>query len=432
MAQHSYSIANQSGASFRSDLNNALSAIVSQNSGAAAPTTTYAYQLWADTTTGLLKQRDAANASWITLGTLGSANLGLATLASPTFTGTPAAPTASAGTNTTQLATTAYVVSQATAKAGDTMTGDLTVPSLNGGPLAGAKNRLINGGMRIDQRNSGASISSGVGAVTYTVDRWYVYATGAAVSAQRVASSNTTFTYALRVIGAASNTGVSIGQRIEAQNSYDLAGRTVTLSFYAASSASVTLTWKAYYASATDNFATKTQSNTGTQATTATMTKYSTTFTLPAAATTGIAIEFSVASLTSGSIDITGVQLETGSVATPFERRNYVEEVLLAQRYFQYFGAGTTGQEETATTVSIAGQFLVVMRAAATATFNGSTYSTRLSGLDRTLTSVTINSSSISDQAAWILLNTPAGGNVAGRFFQNRDASSNIQMSAEL
>ena len=88
MAQHDYIIANQSGAAFRADLNNGLAAIVSQNSGAAQPSTTYAYQWWADTTTGLLKLRNAANNAWITVGTLASANLGLAPLASPTFTGT--------------------------------------------------------------------------------------------------------------------------------------------------------------------------------------------------------------------------------------------------------------------------------------------------------------------------------------------------------
>jgi parallel beta-helix repeat protein len=77
MAQHDYIIANQSGAAFRSDLNNGLAAIVSQNSGAAQPSTTYAYQWWADTTTGLLKLRNAANNAWITVGTLASANLGL-------------------------------------------------------------------------------------------------------------------------------------------------------------------------------------------------------------------------------------------------------------------------------------------------------------------------------------------------------------------
>jgi len=77
MAQHDYIIANQSGAAFRSDLNNGLAAIVSNNSGAAQPSTTYAYQWWADTTTGLLKIRNAANNAWITIGTLADANLGL-------------------------------------------------------------------------------------------------------------------------------------------------------------------------------------------------------------------------------------------------------------------------------------------------------------------------------------------------------------------
>jgi hypothetical protein len=76
MPQHIYNLVNQAGASFRGDLNNALLAIVGQNSGASAPTTTFAYQIWADTTTGLLKQRDAANASWVVIGTMGAAYLG--------------------------------------------------------------------------------------------------------------------------------------------------------------------------------------------------------------------------------------------------------------------------------------------------------------------------------------------------------------------
>ena len=88
MAQHDYVIANQSGASFRSDLNNALSAVATNNSGSSEPSTIYAYQFWADTNTGLLKQRNAANSAWVTIGTLASTNLGLATLASPSFTGT--------------------------------------------------------------------------------------------------------------------------------------------------------------------------------------------------------------------------------------------------------------------------------------------------------------------------------------------------------
>ena len=67
MAQHDYTIANQSGAAFRADLNNALAAIVSQNSGAAEPSVTYAYMPWADTTAGVLKIRNAANSGWVTL-----------------------------------------------------------------------------------------------------------------------------------------------------------------------------------------------------------------------------------------------------------------------------------------------------------------------------------------------------------------------------
>ena len=75
MSQHPMTIANQAGASFRSDLNAQTLAIVSQSSGAAAPSTTYAYMWWADTTTGLLKQRNGANSGWIIYGLL--ADLGI-------------------------------------------------------------------------------------------------------------------------------------------------------------------------------------------------------------------------------------------------------------------------------------------------------------------------------------------------------------------
>ena len=67
MAQHDYVIANQSGSAFRADLNNALAASVSINSGSSAPSTTYAYMLWVDTTNNLIKLRNSANNAWITL-----------------------------------------------------------------------------------------------------------------------------------------------------------------------------------------------------------------------------------------------------------------------------------------------------------------------------------------------------------------------------
>jgi hypothetical protein len=85
--QADYVVANGTGAAVRSDINDHLAAIVSNNSGATAPATTYAYQWWADTTTGLLKIRNAANSAWVTVGTLASTNFGLMPLAGGTFTG---------------------------------------------------------------------------------------------------------------------------------------------------------------------------------------------------------------------------------------------------------------------------------------------------------------------------------------------------------
>jgi hypothetical protein len=67
VATHDYVIANGTGAAVRSDLNDALAAIVSQNSSASAPATTYAYMLWADTTAGIMKMRNGANSAWISL-----------------------------------------------------------------------------------------------------------------------------------------------------------------------------------------------------------------------------------------------------------------------------------------------------------------------------------------------------------------------------
>ena len=67
MATHDYVIANASGAAVRSDLNDALAAIVSNNSSSTEPATTYAYQFWADTSNNVLKIRNSGNNAWVTL-----------------------------------------------------------------------------------------------------------------------------------------------------------------------------------------------------------------------------------------------------------------------------------------------------------------------------------------------------------------------------
>ena len=83
---HDYVIANQTGANTRSDLNNAFSAIVSNNSSATEPTTTYAYQWWADTGNDLLKQRNAADSAWISILTLSTGAVSNAAIADDAVT----------------------------------------------------------------------------------------------------------------------------------------------------------------------------------------------------------------------------------------------------------------------------------------------------------------------------------------------------------
>ena len=90
MATHDYNLANATGAAFRSDLNNALAAVASNNSNGTDPATTFAFQWYVDTGDSTLKIRNAANNAYInvsTVGGIGTANLGLAPTASPTFTG---------------------------------------------------------------------------------------------------------------------------------------------------------------------------------------------------------------------------------------------------------------------------------------------------------------------------------------------------------
>lgn len=76
MSQHDMVLDNASGAVFRADANAALQALVSNNSGTSAPTTTYPYQFWADASAGVLKMRNAANTAWVAIGLLGVPNFG--------------------------------------------------------------------------------------------------------------------------------------------------------------------------------------------------------------------------------------------------------------------------------------------------------------------------------------------------------------------
>jgi hypothetical protein len=217
------------------------------------------------------------------------------------------------------------------------------------------RNRFINGQMQIAQRGTSGTSGSGVPTTTATypsVDRWFAYGTGATVTVAQVAGATNTKNL-IQLTGAASVTGAGIGQRIEAINCYDMAGQTVTLSANIANSLLTTVTWTAYYASSSDVWTSSTQISTGTFTVSATLTNYSVQIAIPAAATTGIQVIFSVGSQTSGTFQIGNAQLEVGSNATSFDYRPYGTELALCQRYLPAFsGAGGTGVLGTGQTVA--------------------------------------------------------------------------------
>lgn len=131
-----------------------------------------------------------------------------------------------------------------------------------------------------------------------------------------------------------------------------MAGSTATLSADLAISATLTtVTWTASYATTTaDTFGTLasptvTQIATGTFTVTSTVTNFNAQITVPAAATTGIQIVFTIGALTAGlTWTIGNVQLEKGSTATSFDYRPYGTELALCQRYCYVVASRAMGE----------------------------------------------------------------------------------------
>ena len=399
MAQHDYIIANQSGAAFRSDLNNGLAAIVSQNSGAAQPSTTYAYQWWADTTTGLLKIRNAANNAWITIGTLADVNLGLLAQSGGTLTGalladdsgTAALPAiafdgdtntgifragadqlgiATNGVERVEFGTTEVVFNDGGADVDFRVEGDtnadlfkidagldqVQVANLNGGPLAGFRNRIINGNFDFWQR--GTSFTGN----EYGADRWFHGRVGTTHTATRQAFTlgQTAVpgepTYFCRTVvssvAGAGNYAVLI-QPIEDVRTF--AGQQVTLSFWAKADATKNIAINIVQIFGTGGSPSANVGISGTKVSIGTtFQKVTVTATLPSISgktlgtdnnsQLGVYIWFDAGSTwngdtnslgqQSGTFDIAQVQIEPGAVATPFEQRPIGAELALCQRYY--------------------------------------------------------------------------------------------------
>jgi hypothetical protein len=277
----------------------------------------------------------------------------------------------------------------------------------------GFVNRIINGDMRIDQRNAGASVTLAAGAITYTVDRFLGFEdTDGAMTAQQDTSAPAGFVNSLKFTTTTADASLSATQRVLAQqriegtNVADLGwgtanAKTVTLSFWVRSSLTGT-----FGGALQNNASTRTYPFTYSISTADTWEYKTVTIAGDTSGTwlttTGVGIQVNfglgVGSTYSGTAGswagadynsatgavsvvgtlnatwyITGVQLEVGSVATPFERRPYGAELMLCQRYYYRLTASSVGNlfgngfSETTSLFNSLVFFPVEMRAAPSA-----------------------------------------------------------------
>jgi hypothetical protein len=267
MSQHDGTIDNADGATVRADINGALQAILSISSGATAPTTTFAYMLWADTTSGLLKQRNAANSAWISKGTMsatdwgylssGVVNASLATMAANTLK-----VNATAGVATpTDLA---LAVQQLVGRgAGNIAALSLNSPSLviSGSTLDVSSlfgsfiNKFRNGGMDVWLRGNVTITTAG----GYAADGWIITPTGASVSVNKAGAvrTNSLANYSMQIVGATGVTGLTVKQRIESIIAEGMTGQQVTVQCSVSNftGASFTPTVTVKHPTASDNYA---------------------------------------------------------------------------------------------------------------------------------------------------------------------------------
>jgi hypothetical protein len=203
------------------------------------------------------------------------------------------------------------------------------------------RNVLHNGGFNIWQRGTSVSITNSTAA--YGCDRWIGYANAQSTMAGVLGGTGTSHYVGatLTPFAGVNITGYMV-QRIEAKDSWHLAGNTVTVSGNFTGTAVVVAL---YYATTSDDswstFTSASPASSGTVITssggtvTSNGTRSSISFPVPAAAVFGLQLVISTATIDSIPLKVQDVQLELGSVATPFERRPYNYELALCQRYYE-------------------------------------------------------------------------------------------------
>jgi hypothetical protein len=217
------------------------------------------------------------------------------------------------------------------------------------------RNRIINGDMKVAQRGTSFSNTAPGSLINhYTLDRWFAYrsayANNTSVSRQTGFGGSQ---YCLRHGRTAGDTitgALLVGQIIESVNMADLQGQTVTLSFWARAGANYSggsLSVAVVTGTTADEGATtfisgwagiSTAPISTTQAITSTATRYTFTGTVPSNALEMFFYLVWTPTGTAGAadyIEITGVQLEPGTKATPYEFVTYSEQLAQCQRYFQ-------------------------------------------------------------------------------------------------
>ena len=134
--------------------------------------------------------------------------------------------------------------------------------------------------------------------------------------------------------------------------------------------------------------------------------------------------------------EITGVQLEVGSVATDFEHRSFAQELQLCKRYFQFAGGAHWGATENTTNYRVQVQLEPEMRAAPTVTVkSGGVFNTRYSGTDVSVTNPTKGATTIKSRYLWTTVNVSGAGLTNHRPLAGRSNNANadyLSCDAEL